>query len=72
MFADDFVEDIINSRRVAEEREKALKYTRKWIVTANLNKGGVFVCNEDKKDTVEVKQGDGGTRAVHRMAIYIP
>jgi len=35
--------------------DKALEYTRKWRVTANVNKCAVLVCNEDKKNPVEFK-----------------
>ena len=38
-----------------EQIEKALEYTRKWRVTANVSKCAVLVCNEDKKKPVEFK-----------------
>ena len=49
MFADDFVGISGTAEGLQEQIEKALEYTRKWRVTANVNKCAVLVCNEDKK-----------------------
>lgn len=34
---------------------KALDYSRKWRVRANLNKCAVLICNEDEENQVEFK-----------------
>ena len=49
-----FVNDLMGVSGTAaglqQQVEKALEYTRKWKVTANVNKCAVPVCNnEDKK-----------------------
>ena len=49
MFANDFVGISGTAEGLEEQIEKALEYTRKWRVTANVNKCAVLVCNEDKK-----------------------
>ena len=38
-----------------KQEEKALEYTRKWRVTANVKKCAVIVCNEDKVNPVPFK-----------------
>ena len=55
MFADDFVGISGTAEGLQEQIEKALEYTRKWRVTANVSKCAVLVCNEDKKKPVEFK-----------------
>ena len=55
MFADGFVEISGTAEELQELFEKALEYTRKWRVTANVNKCAVLVCNEDGKKPVEFK-----------------
>ena len=55
MFADDFVGISGTAEGLQEQIEKALEYTRKWRVTANVNKCAVLVCNEDGKKPVELK-----------------
>ena len=40
---------------VQKQIEKALEYTRKLRITANVNKSAVLVCNEDNKNPVEFK-----------------
>ena len=55
MFADDFVGISGTAEGLQERIEKALEYTRKWRVTANVSKCAVLVCNENKKKTVEFK-----------------
>ena len=48
-----FVNDLMGVSGTAaglqQQVEKALEYTRKWKVTANVNKCAVPVCKEDKK-----------------------
>ena len=48
MFADDFVGISETPEGLQKQIEKALEYTRKWRVTANVEKCAVVVCNEDK------------------------
>ena len=60
MFADDFVGISGTAEGLQEQIEKALEYTRKWRVTANVSKCAVLVCNEDKKKPVEFKWKWGG------------
>ena len=56
MFADDCVGIEETPEGLQKQMEKALEYTRKWRVTANVNnKSAVLVCNEDKKNAVEFK-----------------
>ena len=55
MFADDFVGISGTAEGLQKQIEKALEYTRKWRVTANVNKCAVLVCNEDKIKPVEFK-----------------
>ena len=45
---------------IRDRIEKALEYTRKWRVTANVNKCAVLVCNEEKEKPVEFKWKWGG------------
>ena len=55
MFADDFVGILGTAEGLQEQSEKALEYTRKGSVAANVNKCAVLVCNEDEKKPVEFK-----------------
>ena len=55
MFADGFVGLAETPEGLQKQIEKALEYTRKWRVTANVNKCAILVCNEDKKNPVEFK-----------------
>ena len=49
MLADDSVGISDTPEGLQKQIEKALEYTRKWRVTANVSKCAVLVCNEDKK-----------------------
>ena len=55
MFSDDFVGISDTPEGLQNQIEKALEYTKKWRVTANISKCAVQVCNEDKKNPVEFK-----------------
>ena len=57
MFADDFVGISETPEGVQKQIENALEYTRKWRVTANVEKCAVciVVCNEDKVNPVNFK-----------------
>ena len=55
MFADDFVGLAETPEGLQTQIEKALEYTRKWRITANINKSAVLICNEDNKNPVEFK-----------------
>ena len=55
LFADDFVGISGTAEGLQEQIEKAPKFTRKWRVTANVNKYAVLVCTEDKKKPVDFK-----------------
>ena len=55
MFADDFVGIAETPEGLQNQIDKALEYTRKWKVTANVTKSAILVCNEDKKNPVEFK-----------------
>ena len=55
MFANDFVGISEPAEGVQRHIEKALEYTRKWRVTANVKKCAVVVCNEDKVNPVNFK-----------------
>ena len=55
MFADDFVGLAETPDGLQEQMEKALEYTGKWRITANINKSTIGVCNEDNKNPVEFK-----------------
>ena len=60
MFADDFVGISETPEGLQKQIEKALEYTRKWRVTANIKTCPVVVCNEDKVNpvTFEWKWGE--------------
>ena len=49
MFADDFVGVSGTAEGLQEQIQKALEYTRKWRVPANVNICAVLVRNEGKK-----------------------
>lgn len=55
MFADDFVCISETPEGLQKQIGKALEYTRKWRVTANVKKCAVVVCNEDKENPVTFK-----------------
>ena len=59
MFADDFVGVSESPEGLQKQIEKALEYTRKWRVTANVKKNAVVVLivvrNEDKGNPVTFK-----------------
>ena len=55
MFADDFVGLAETPEGLQKKVEKALEYTRKWRVTANVIKSAILVCNKDNKNPVEFK-----------------
>ena len=55
MFADNFVGILGTAEGLQEQIEKAQEYTRKWRVTANVNRCAILVCNEDEKKPVEFK-----------------
>ena len=55
MFADNSVAISDTPEGLQRQIEKALEYTSKWRVTANVSKCAVLVCNEDKKNPVEFK-----------------
>ena len=55
MFADDFAGISETPNGLQKQIEKALEYTRKWRVTANVKKCAVVVCNEDKVDPENFK-----------------
>ena len=61
VFADDFVEISETPEGFRKQMEKALEYTRKWRVTANVQKRAVVVCNEDDMNPLNFKWkwGDG-------------
>ena len=54
MFADDFVgiSETPEGYSQLKQIEKALEYTRKWRMTANVKKRAVVFCNEDKVNLV--------------------
>ena len=55
MFADDFVGVSESPEGLQKQIEKALEYTRKWRVRANVKKSAVVavvVCTEDKMNPV--------------------
>ena len=57
MFADDFVGVSESPEGLQKQIEKALEYTRKWRVTANLKRcAAVVVCNEGKVNPVTFKR----------------
>ena len=55
MFADDFVGISETPEGLQKQIGKALEYTRKWRVTANVKKCAVVVCNEDRVNPVAFK-----------------
>ena len=55
MFADVLVGISETPEVLQEQIEKALEYTRKWRVTANVRKCAVVVRNEDKKNPATFK-----------------
>ena len=55
MFSDDFVGKSETPEGLQEQIEKALEYTRKWRVTANVKACAVVVCNEGKVNPVNFK-----------------
>ena len=59
MFAGDFVGISGTAEGLQEQIEKALEYTRKWRVTANVDKCAVLVCHEDKKKASRVQMEVG-------------
>ena len=52
IFADDFVGISETPEGLKKQIEKALEYTRKWRVPANVKKCAVVVCNKDKVNLV--------------------
>ena len=57
MFADDSVWTSETPEGLQKQIEKALEYTRKWRVTANLKRcAAVVVCNEGKVNPVTFKR----------------
>ena len=60
MCADDFVGISGTAEELQEQIGKALDFTRKWRVTANVNKCAVLACNEGKQKPVEFKWKWGG------------
>ena len=52
MFSDDFVGISETPEGLKKQIEKALEYTRKWRVPANVKKCAVVVCNKDKVNLV--------------------
>ena len=52
---DDFVGITERPEGPQKQIERALEYTRKWRVTANVIKCAILVCNEDNKGPVEFK-----------------
>ena len=73
MFADDFVMIAVTPEGLQEHIEKALEYTRKWRVTANVNKSAILVYNEDNKNPVEFKWKWGEEELpIDRRPVYIP
>ena len=56
MFVDDFVG--ISERPEGSQKQivKALEYTRKWRVAANVKTCAAVVCNEDKVNPVTLKR----------------
>ena len=48
MFANDFVGISQTPEELQKQIEKALEYTRKWRVAANVKKCAVVICNEDR------------------------
>ena len=61
MFADYFVGISETPEGLQKHIHKALEYTRKWRMTANVKKCAVLVCNEDKvnPETLSWKWGEG-------------
>ena len=56
MFADDFVGiSEATPKGLQKQIDKALEYTRKWRVTANVKKCAVVVCNEDNANPITFK-----------------
>ena len=55
MFADDFVGISETPDGLQKQIEKALEYTRKLIVTANVKKCAVVACNEDEVNPANFK-----------------
>ena len=60
--ADDLVGFSGIAEGLQEQIEKALEYTRKWRVIANVNQCTVLVCDADKKRPVEFKWKLGGEK----------
>ena len=56
MFADDLVGISEAPEGLQEQIGKALDYTRKWKVTANVKKCAVVVCIEDKVNPAKFKR----------------
>ena len=52
VFADDFVRISETAEALQKQMEKALEYTRKWGVAANVKKCAVVVCNTDEVNPV--------------------
>ena len=55
MLTDDFVGISESPEGLRKQIEKALEYTRKWRVTANVKKCAVVVCKEDKVNPATFK-----------------
>ena len=58
-FVDDFVEISETPEGLQKQIEKALEYTRKWGVTANVKRCAVFITNEDGENPVTFKWKGG-------------
>ena len=60
VLADDFVRISETPEILQKNIEKALEYTRKWRVTANVKKCAVVMRNEEKVNPVNFKWRWGG------------
>lgn len=71
MPADDFVEKS-DTPEVQKQVQQASKYTRKYRVTVNLNKCAVRVCNEDKREPVDMRWSWGEEELPKRGPVSTP
>ena len=55
MFGNGFVVISEKPEELQKQIEKALEFTRKWRVTANVKKCAAVVCNEDKVNRLNFK-----------------
>ena len=73
MFAEYFVGISETPEGLQKQIEKALEYTRKWRVTANVDKCGVVLCHEEDENPVySIQMGVAKTSITDCRPVHVP